>query len=109
MEIEAQGNEGDYSNQDEEETDGAGAVEPRSVLPTWRNALNGRFEEPRKSILDSSLTIMKHMEFVTGRTSTQLVVENEHFWKLYGINALTLSELAGRTQGTRQQQTAPID
>ena len=28
-EIEAQGNEGDYSNQDEEETDGAGAVEPR--------------------------------------------------------------------------------
>ena len=44
-EIEAQGNEGDYSNQDEEETDGAGAVEPRSVLPTWRNALNGRFEE----------------------------------------------------------------
>ena len=28
-EIEAQGNEGDYSNQDEEKTDGAGAVEPR--------------------------------------------------------------------------------
>ena len=73
------------------------------------NILSHCNEEQLQSILDSSLTIMKHMEFVTGRTCSQLAVENEQFWKLYGINALTLSELAGRAQGTWQQQTAPIE
>ena len=66
-------------------------------------------EEQLENILDSSLTIMKHMEFVTGRTSTQLAIENEQFWKLYGINALTLSELAARAQGRRKQNVEPID
>ena len=73
------------------------------------NILSHCNEEQLESILDSSLTIMKHMEFFTGRTCTQLAIEDDHFWKLYGINALTLSELAGRAQGRRQQQTAPID
>ena len=73
------------------------------------NILSHCNEEQLESILDSSPTIMKHMEFVTGRTCTQLAIEDDHFWKLYGINALTLSELAGRAQGRRQQQTAPIE
>ena len=65
-------------------------------------------EEQLQSILDSSLTIMKHMEFVTGRTCSQLAVENEQFWKVYGLNALTLSELAARAQGHRKQIVEPI-
>lgn len=52
-------------------------------------------EEQLENILDSSLSIMKHMEFVSGRTSTQLAIENEQFWKLYGIMPLrSLSWLA---------------
>ena len=66
-------------------------------------------EEQLENILDSSLSIMKHMEFVTGRTSTQLAIENEQLWKLYGINALTLSELGGRARGQRKQIVSPID
>ena len=58
-EIEAQGNKGDYSNQDEEETDAAGAVEPRSILPTWRNALNGRFEEPLSRFIGRRLRLYR--------------------------------------------------
>lgn len=64
-------------------------------------------EEQLENILDSSLSIMKHMEFVTGRTSTQLAIENEQFWKLYGINALTLSELAARAHG-KQRTVEPL-
>lgn len=62
------------------------------------NILSHCNEEQLESILDSSLTIMKHMEFVTGKTATELAVENEQFWKLYGINALTFSELAKRVR-----------
>lgn len=65
-------------------------------------------EEQLESILDSSLTIMKHMEFVTDRTCSQLAVENEQFWKVYGLNAITLSELAARAQGHRKQIVEPI-
>lgn len=76
---------------------------------TIENILSHCNEEQLQNILDSSLTIMKHMEFVTGRSCTQLAIEDDHFWKLYGINALTLSELAGRAQGTRKQSVEPID
>ena len=72
------------------------------------NILSHCTEEQLESILDSSLTIMKHMEFVTGRTCSQLAVENEQFWKVYGLNALTLSELAARAQGHRKQIVEPI-
>ena len=64
-------------------------------------------EEQLDSIMDCALTIMRHMEFVTGRTSTQLAIENEQFWKLYGINALSFSELAARAHG-KQRIVEPI-
>ena len=65
-------------------------------------------EEQLETIPDSSRTIVKHMEFVTGRPCSQLAVENEQFWKVYGLNALTLSELAARAQGHRKQIVEPI-
>ena len=43
------------------------------------NILSHCTEEQLESILDSSLTIMKNMEFVTGTTATELAVENEQF------------------------------
>lgn len=72
------------------------------------NILSHCNEEQLQSILDSSLTIMKHMEFVAGTNGVQLATENEQYWKLYGINALTFSELAQRARG-KQRIVEPIN
>ena len=64
-------------------------------------------EEQLDSIMDCALTIMRHMEFVTGKKTVDLAAENEQYWKLYGINALTFSELAARAHG-KQRIVEPI-
>jgi len=65
-------------------------------------------EEQLESMLDSSLTMMKHIEFVTGHTATYLAGESEHFWKLYTLNAMSFEELAARAQGKRKRNPAPL-
>lgn len=64
-------------------------------------------EEQLDSITDCALTIMRHMEFVTKMSDTKLAAENEQYWKLYGINTLTFSELAARAHG-KQRIVEPI-
>lgn len=74
---------------------------------TFDQILSRCDEEQLESIIDCALTIMRHMEFVTRKSDTQLAAENEQYWKLYGINALTFSELAARAHG-KQRIVEPI-
>lgn len=69
---------------------------------TMEQILSRCNEEQLENILDSSLTIMKHMEFIAGISGVQLAAENEQYWKLYGLNALTFSELAQRAHGKKR-------
>ena len=66
-------------------------------------------EEQLESILDSSHTLMQHMEFVSGRPAIELAGECEQYWKVYGINAMAFLELAARSQGTRKRVAEPIE
>jgi len=65
-------------------------------------------EEQLESIMDCSLTLMKHFEFITEQTALNLAVQNEHFWKVYTLNSLSFIELAERSQGKRKRIVEPI-
>jgi len=65
-------------------------------------------EEQLESILDSSHTLMQHMEFVSNLPAIQLAGECEAYWKVYGVNSLAFLELAARAQGTRKREVEPI-
>ena len=52
---------------------------------------------------------MVYFSIITCGTFFNYYLQNEQFWKLYGINALTLSELAARAQGRRKQNVEPIN
>jgi len=75
---------------------------------TLQQILSRCTDEQLDEILDASNNIMYKLEEASGASTTELAMGNEFYWKVYGVNQLTFTEIVGRANGVRARIAEPI-